>query len=69
VSAIKIYNINKKKKKKRNEQDNYIMIVRKVTLSLYIGNKYTIIGFIGGANWSTRRKPPNSHKSLINFIT
>ena len=38
----KFKTLKKKRKKKRNEQDNYIMIVRKVTLSLYIGHKYTI---------------------------
>jgi len=27
------------------------------------------VSFIGGGNWSTRRKPPTCHKSLTNFIT
>jgi hypothetical protein len=27
------------------------------------------VRFIGGGNKSTRRKPPNCHKSLTNFIT
>ena len=27
------------------------------------------VGFIGGGNWNTRRKPPTCHKSLTNFIT
>ena len=27
------------------------------------------VSFIGGGNKSTRRKPPNCHKSLTNFIT
>jgi hypothetical protein len=26
-------------------------------------------GFIGGGNWSTRRKPPTYRKSMTNFIT
>ena len=27
------------------------------------------VSFIGGGNWSTRRKPPTCRKSLTNFIT
>ena len=34
-------------------------------LQLYI----VAVSFIGGGNWSTRRKPPTCHKSLTNFIT
>jgi hypothetical protein len=31
---------------------------------------YTVtVSFIGGGNWSTRRKPPTCRKSLTNFIT
>jgi hypothetical protein len=27
------------------------------------------VSFIGGENWSTRRKPPTCRKSMKNFIT
>jgi len=27
------------------------------------------VSFIGGGNWSVRRKPPTCHKPLTNFIT
>jgi hypothetical protein len=27
------------------------------------------VSFIGGGNWSARRKPLTRHKSLTNFIT
>jgi len=27
------------------------------------------VSFIGGGNWSTRRKPPTCRKSLTDFIT
>ena len=31
---------------------------------------YTVaVSFIGGGNWSARRKPPTCRKSLTNFIT
>jgi len=30
---------------------------------------YRRVSFIGGGNWSTRRKPPTYHKSLTNLIT
>jgi hypothetical protein len=32
-------------------------------------NSAIAVGFIGGGNWSTQRKPPNCRKSLTNFIT
>jgi hypothetical protein len=28
---------------------------------------FTAVNFIGGANWSTRRKPPTYRKSLTNL--
>jgi hypothetical protein len=28
-----------------------------------------MVSFIGGGNWSTRRKPQTWHMSLTNFIT
>jgi hypothetical protein len=28
-----------------------------------------VVGFIGGGNWSTQRKPLTFRKSLTNFIT
>jgi hypothetical protein len=27
-----------------------------------------VVGFIGGGNWSTRKKPPTCHKSPTNFV-
>jgi hypothetical protein len=35
------------------------------------GTPYSVVrvSFIGGGNWSTRRKSPTCHKSLTNFIT
>jgi len=33
------------------------------------GENHRVISFIGGGNWSTRRKPSTSVKSLTNFIT
>jgi hypothetical protein len=37
-------------------------------LSKYI-NYIVAVSFIGGGNWSTRRKAPTCRKSLTNFIT
>jgi len=28
-----------------------------------------VVNFIGGGNWSTRRKPPTCRNSLTNYIT
>jgi len=32
-------------------------------------NNISVVSFIHGGNWNTRRKPPTSLKSLTNFIT
>jgi len=38
-------------------------------IMLYRAHLRKFISFIGGGNWSTRRKPSTSVKSLTNFIT
>jgi len=42
-----------------------------MVLSATFNNNSVIVtvSFIGGGNWSTRRKPPTCRKSLTNFIT
>ena len=36
------------------------------TISVYY---MVTVSFIGGGNWTTRRKPPTCHKSLTPFFT
>ena len=42
------------------EKNNVIHLPKKMN---------SAIGFIGGGNWSTRRKPPTGFKSMTNFCT
>jgi len=42
-----------------------VYVYKSISLELW----YLTQVFIGGGNWSTRRKPPTCHKSLANFIT
>jgi hypothetical protein len=45
-----------------------ILGVMVMVFNATFNNISVILWFIGGGNWSTRRKPPTSRKSLINFI-
>jgi hypothetical protein len=46
-----------------------VMVLNDTFNILVISWRYSLVGFIGGGNRSTQRKPPTCRKSLTNFIT
>jgi hypothetical protein len=54
----------------RDRHGDHKSRVRVMVFNATFNNNSAIaVGFIGGGNWSTQRKPPNCRKSLTNFIT
>ena len=49
---------------------HWLHIIRVMVFNATFSNtSYMAVSFIGGGNWSTRRKPPTCCRSLTNFIT
>jgi hypothetical protein len=63
LSGIQTYNV--------SGDRHWLHIIRAMVFNATFHNTSVIYGvsFIGGGNWSTRRKPPTCCKSLTNFIT
>ena len=53
---------------KINENIGVAVMVFNATFN-NISSYFVAVSFIGGGNWSTRRKPLTCHKSPTNFIT